>query len=153
MSDDSVELGGIRRLYCSADPVPPQLYDRVRFALDLADAEHELALICAELGPALAVRGTEKTRTVTFESELITITITITAGDGGLSRFDGWLSPGGRLEVELRAAGHRRRIETDDDGRFVIEGIPPGQVQLAVSSTPNGTVTLPRTIVTQAIVL
>lgn len=151
--DDGIELGRIRRLYRSADAVPPELYDRVRFALDLGDAERELAMICADLRPALAVRGPEKPRTITFEAELITIIITITGGDRGLSRFDGWLSPGGRLEVELRAAGCRRQIETDDDGRFVLEDIPPGEVQLAVRSTPASTVTLPRTVVTQVIVL
>lgn len=146
-------LDRVRGLYQAADPVPSVLYTRIRFALDLADADRELAAVCADLQPAATVRGPEQARTVTFEAETITITITVTPGEDAVSRLDGWLLPAVRLQVELRTAGRCHRTSSDDNGRFVFEDVGPGEAQLAVLPTTTGPVALPRVVVTQPIVL
>jgi hypothetical protein len=142
-------IGG---MYRTADPVPSELYTRVRFAFDLRNAERELATICAKLEPDLAVRGTEQTRTVSFEGESITITITITPCDGTFT-LDGWLTPSGSLSVEVLSSGSCCGTRSDDHGRFVIENVPPGEMQIAVHPSPDGSVALSRIVVTQPLVL
>lgn len=142
----------ISGLYRTADPVPPELYTRVRFAFDLRNAERELATICTNLESDLAVRGTEQTRTVSFEGESITITITITPCDGTFI-LDGWLTPSGSLGVEMRTPRSCWWTKSDDHGRFVIENVPPGEVQIAVHPSPDGSIALPRIVVTQPLVL
>jgi hypothetical protein len=147
-------LGRIRRLYETADPVPPDLYTRVRFAMDLVGAERELAVISTDLLPAMAVRsGPEGTRTITFEADILTITVTVTTRDDGTCRLDGWAYPGGPLDVEVRAGGTSLTTRTDGTGRFVVDGVPLGEVQLVVTSAPGSPVALPRAVVTQAVVL
>jgi hypothetical protein len=77
-------------------------------------------------------RGREESRTVTFDSEHLTIMISITPGGHDLVRLDGWLAPAGRHAVELRTSGGPRTAVADADGRFVIDDVPHGLAQLVV---------------------
>ncbi|HEY0637595.1 MAG TPA: hypothetical protein VGD67_08100 [Pseudonocardiaceae bacterium] len=143
--DDQELAAAVRTALDRADPVPIGLDDRVRFAIDLRDAESELAGLTE--APAAAARATELTRTITFESASLTITVTLTPlGDGG-HRLDGWLLPGGRLTVELRLPAERWRVTSDDTGRFSVDRVPAGRLRLAVLSVGDDQ-PLTRTVIT-----
>ncbi|HSV64626.1 MAG TPA: hypothetical protein VLJ59_01800 [Mycobacteriales bacterium] len=152
---DAVVLAQVHRFFTAADPVPGDLYTRVRFALDLERAERELATLCDDLSVGSAVRGAERAHTLTFQSDSVTITVTLTQGssDDGTVRLDGWLDPPGSLRVELRTAGLRLQTMSDECGRFVIQDVSPGEVQLAVHPTPGGDIELVRTVETPPFVL
>jgi len=150
---DHEVLDAIRGLCQSVDPVPRELYARVRFALDLDGVERELAKICAGLEVSGAVRGPEHTRTITFECGQLTIAITITPTGTNRNRIDGWLEPAGSLLVELRSARLCTQIVSDDCGRFAFNDIGPGEMQLTALPTPGSAIKLDRTVVTQPIVL
>lgn len=145
-------LEEIRELYQIIDPVPNTLYTRIRFALDLDNVEHELATMCADLELA-AVRGADQVRTITFECQMLTIAITITTTGTGRYRLDGWLAPPARLPVEIRSAGSRLQVSSDDGGRFVFEDVSTGEMQLAVLPVSGASVELVNPVVTQPIVL
>ena len=67
---------------------------------------------------AVAARGTEQSRTITFDSETLTIMIRIDANKDGTVRVDGWLAPSQRREVEMKCAAEPLRVTTDEQGRF-----------------------------------
>jgi hypothetical protein len=98
-------LAGIRELFQAADPMPADLPERIRFSLALRDLEIEVARLAAEEDQqVLAVRGPEQSRTITFDSDSLTIMIRIDQNRDGTARVDGWLA-----EDQRRCAGRGQR--------------------------------------------
>jgi len=151
---DAAILEELRGVYTAADPVPADLLDRVTFALALEDIDLEVLRMREESTPLLsAVRGEERSRTITFDSDSLTIMISLSPSDADDIRIDGWLAPPAAHRVELRTATGALVAIADDDGRFVIEPVPRGIAQLVVrtgdaESQGNG-----RTVVTPSIVV
>jgi hypothetical protein len=146
-------LSLVRGVYDAVDPVPAEVYERVRFAFDLAGADRELATLCETLTASAAVRGTERADTLTFESPTMTICVTIGRPGGGVVRLDGWLDPGVSMRVELTSGGLRLHSMSDDSGRFVFDGVAEGEVRLAVHPTPGSPAGLTRPVVTPPFIL
>src|ERR1700722_19251331 len=89
---DFAILDGIRAIFEQVDPMPADLPERVRFALALRGLETEVARLVAEEDPRLvAVRGTEQSRTVTFDSASLSVIVRIEENKNGSVRIDGWL--------------------------------------------------------------
>ena len=77
-------LDGIRALFERVDPMPADLPERVRFSLAMRGLESELARLVTEEDPRLAgARGTEQSRTVTFDSASLSIIIRIEENKNG----------------------------------------------------------------------
>jgi hypothetical protein len=146
---DTAILRGVRRVFTTADPVPPGLVDRIRFTLALEDIEAEMMRLQEE--PALSgVRAAEQaTRTVTFESETFTIMISIRSSGEDAVRLDGWIAPAAAHRVELRLVGDRRVVMADDQGRFAYDDVPRGLLQMAVHNASGR----PKSVVTPSIVV
>jgi hypothetical protein len=64
--------------------------------------------------------------------------VTITPLPTGRVRLDGWASPGGGLEVELRVGELTHHTVADDDGRFVFEDVARGLAQFVLRPRPDG---------------
>lgn len=144
---DLMLLDGVRGLYAEADPMPASLVDRVQFALALEDLDVEvLRLTAAELAPS-AVRGAEETRTITFDSDSLTVMVSVSPSGATTVRLDGWLAPPAAHRVELRTESGPIQTSADEDGRFAVEDVPRGLAQLVVHPTDS------RTIVTPSVVL
>lgn len=152
-SGDAAVLDIVRGLCEAADPVPPQLYTRVRFALDLGDIDHEFAMVCGALEPVVAVRSAEHARNITFECGQLMISITITQTGHNRNRVDGYLVPAGTLMVEMRSGQLLARVRADAYGRFAFDDVGCGELQLAALPTPGSDVHLERAVLTQPIVL
>lgn len=134
---DRPVLESIRGLFRARDPMPAELGARVRFALDLAGLERELATTCADLQLVAASRGTQPARTFTFECGPLTVAIMITQA-GDRRRLDGWVAPERPLMVELRQGTERLFTRSDPAGRFVFAGLVVGEAQLAIRPDPDG---------------
>jgi hypothetical protein len=121
------------------DPPPPDLDERVLFALALTDLEAEVARL-AEATPALARAG-EQAHTVTFDASSRTVMITVVERADNLVRVDGWLAPAAALVVELRLPepAEPRVVTADDSGRFVFDEVPHGLAQLLIHPPTTGT--------------
>src|SRR2546429_267847 len=96
-------LGDIRELFEAVDPMPADLPERIRFALALRDLEVEVARLAEEDQLTVAARGKEQARTITFDSDSLTIMIRIDANQDGTVRVDGWLAPPPRTPVADKA--------------------------------------------------
>jgi hypothetical protein len=147
---DEVLLGELDRLLDMADPVPPGLVERIQFAVALENLHVEVARW--ERADALAgVRSTD-VGTVTFTVDDLTVMVTFNPSDSGY-RMDGWLGPGGPHRVEVRVAGHPSTATTaDHGGRFVVDDVPRGTLQIVVQLS-NGEGVPSRTVVTPTLVL
>jgi hypothetical protein len=144
-------LAGVRDLYETADPMPGDLVERVRFALALEDLDVDVFRPFPE--PATAVRGHEESRTVTFDSESLTIMVSITATGDRAVRLDGWLAPPGNHRVELRTERGPLLTTADEQGRFALDDVPHGLAQLVVHPTDGQPSSLGRSVVTPSIVV
>ncbi|MFC4851995.1 hypothetical protein [Actinophytocola glycyrrhizae] len=129
--DDAALLAAVSALLEAADPVPPGLADRVRFAIELDDVDAELSRL-VELSSLVAARSDEFTRLVTFQGDSLTIMITLERGADGTTRIDGWLTPAACRQVEVRCPARQLSTESDDTGRFSLDGVPSGTVRLVV---------------------
>jgi hypothetical protein len=143
-------LGSIREIFQTADPMPADLPERIRFSLALRDLEIEVARLAADEadGPLLAARGAEHSRTVTFDSASLTIMIRIDANADGTARVDGWLAPEQSRDIEMKTATEKLRVRSDEQGRFAFVSVPRGTAQLTVQPAGQG-----RPVVTPALVL
>jgi hypothetical protein len=142
------ELDGLLHV---ADPVPHDLLDRVRFAIDLENLDVEVARW--EKNDELAgVRGKGGPSTITFTVEDLTVMVSLSPAVGGY-RFDGWLVPGGPHTIEVRVDGHgSTSTAADEGGRFALTDIPRGLTQILVHFTAS-VGELARTVATPTIVL
>jgi hypothetical protein len=160
--DESV-LARIKALFEAVDPAPPDLAERVRFAVALADLEAEAARLIEEAAaePTLTRGTSEESRTITFDSSELTIMIRIDANADGTARVDGWLAPARACQVEVSLQDSALAVEADADGRFAFPSVPRGTVRFVVrppaqqghaapDSSGNGRM---KTVITPALVL
>ena len=149
-------LASIGELHDRLDPMPAFLPDMVLFALAAQDLDAEVArLVESELTPAgsRAAPEVEVARRVTFSSEHLTVMIAIEARPAGSFRVDGWAAPGAAMLVELRAGDRLLRAESDSSGRFVIDEVPAGPVQLTLTPTSRSDPSITVPVVTPALQL
>ncbi|MEV6824064.1 hypothetical protein [Amycolatopsis sp. NPDC051102] len=135
--DDHDLLAELRQLWTDADPVPPSLAVRVRFAVQLANLEAELTSMPVLLEVASA-RGDGTSRVLTFERDGFAALVNVTDGEPGTVRVDGWLAPPAAHDVELLTTAGPRTTRCDDQGRFVIEDAHRGPARLAVRPAGAG---------------
>jgi hypothetical protein len=129
--DDAALLAAVWTMLEATDPVPPGLVDRVRFAIELDDVDAELSRL-VEMSSLAAARSDEFARLVTFQSDSLTIMITIEQCADGTTRIDGWLTPAACRRIEVRCPSGPRSTESDDTGRFSLDAVPAGTVRLVV---------------------
>lgn len=135
---DFAILDRIKDAFGAADPMPTDLPERIKFALALRDLEIEVARLSAEESqPVLAVRGAEQSRTITFDSDNLTIMIRVDSNQDGTARVDGWLAPAQRRTIELRTSADTLTAATDDGGRFAFAKVPRGSAQFLVRAEPG----------------
>jgi tetratricopeptide (TPR) repeat protein len=151
---DFAILDGIRVLFEQADPMPADLPERVRFALAMRGLETEVARLVTEEDPRLAAaRGTEQSRTVTFDSASLSIIIRIEANKNGSVRIDGWLAPPQRRQIELQTSAQTLSVASDEQGRFAFGEVPAGTARLVVTAAERDQSGRAPTVVTPALVL
>jgi len=120
-------LASLATLYDTVDPVPPELVDRIDFALAVAELEADIAELTR--GELVGVRS-EETDSVTFTSGSLSLMVT-TVRSAHHVRIDGWVtSPG--AEVEVVGEGVTRTVMADETGRFSVDEIPRGRVHFVV---------------------
>jgi hypothetical protein len=127
---DEALLAALAALYAEVDPVPEGLIERIQFEITLDALQAEVATLTqldlTASGARSASIAPEAVRTVTFTAESVTTLVTIDPQPGGSVRVDGWAVPGAGLVVEVLLTDGARRTEADEDGRFVLDGLPAG---------------------------
>ncbi len=138
--DDQAVLDRLAAVHVLLDPPPADLDERVLFAIALDDVDVEVARLSEDLLVGSGARGSERTRTITFDAESRAVMITIVDRADGLVRLDGWLAPAAALRVELRLPepAPSRAVTSDEAGRFAFDGVPHGLAQLLVHPPEGG---------------
>lgn len=159
-SCDERILSVINELHHRSDPMPDDLNERVELVLAFeAELDARVAkvsrpneLVLTRGDAELAVTQGDPA-TVTFDCESVTVMVTPRPAALRELRLDGWIGPEGTYEVELRSPEGSKRASTDESGRFVLEGLPDGQLfQLVIR--PNEALQregLPAVVVTPAV--
>jgi hypothetical protein len=136
---DETILDRIRAVHTRLDPPPADLDARARFAIALDRIDYEVARLADEVLVGSGARSVERTRTMTFDADSLTIMVSFAEAGDDQVRVDGWLAPAGPLGVELRllqGAEQRqpaaRATTADDAGRFMFDGVRHGLAQLVV---------------------
>lgn len=131
--DDDRALRLVRLHLDAVDPVPPDLADRVKFAMTVASLEAEVAHLTHDALEVGAVRTTEYDRAtaVTFESGSLSIMVALEESERAARTLRGWVTAAG-AEVELRERSRSSVTTADDEGRFVFEGVGRGTVNLVI---------------------
>jgi hypothetical protein len=151
---DFAILAGLRDMFQAADPMPPDLPERIRFSLALRDLEVEVArLVADEDQELIAARGPEQSRTITFDSDSLTIMIRIDLNRDGTARVDGWLAPPQNREVEMKTTAATLSVASDRQGRFAFASVARGTAQLIVRPAEPGPSGSGRSVVTPALIL
>jgi hypothetical protein len=145
-------LDELRELFGAVDPMPADLPERIRFSLALRDLEVEVARLAEEDRLAVAARGAEQSRTITFDSDSLTIMIRVDADRDETVRVDGWLAPPQRREIEMKTVAGSLTAVSDEQGRFAFPRVPRGTAQLIVHPAGPGSEDA-RSVVTPALVL
>jgi hypothetical protein len=116
--------------------------------------EAEVArLTAADEDDLVAARGAEHSRTITFDSESLTIMIRIDSNEDGTVRIDGWLAPPQRREIEMQTATDPCRVSSDDQGRFAFISVPRGTARLVVTGADRANGGSGRPVVTPPLIL
>ena len=151
---DHAILDELAIVHTLVDPPPADLDERVCFSIAISNLDAEVARVREDVLVGSGARSAERPRTITFDSESLTVMVTVSITPGGRRRLDGWLAPAGPLRVELRTGGRSgdreqtHAVTADDGGRFVVEGVEPGLAQLLVHVDEPGV-----TVVTPSVVL
>jgi hypothetical protein len=141
---DAAIIDQLRSAYALADPPPADLDDRVAFAIALTAVDLEVARLQEDPFVGSGPRGDERTRTITFDAQSLTILVSIVDLPDGRVRLDGWLAPPAPRRVELRmgapsaARAATRLVTADDSGRFVFADAGHGLAQLVIHPAPDG---------------
>lgn len=134
---DAVILDRLDALHDRLDGPPAGFTDLMVFAVAAHGLELELARL--EEG-ALAARADEEvTRSLTFEADSLSVLVRVADTGDDRVRLDGWLAPAVAAVVELRrpGGGPDRTLDADAEGRFVVEGLARGPLQLVVRRGPD----------------
>lgn len=132
-TDDRRALALIRAHLERTDPVPNDLAERVKFAMTVATLEAEVAHLTNDGAFAGSVRTTDYDRatTVTFESDGLSIMVTLEEAERGSTTVRGWVTTPG-AHVELRERDRTSDTNADREGRFVFAGVRRGNVHLVI---------------------
>lgn len=138
---DLANLRQVRALYSHADPVPVDLTERIKFALTVQALHAEVAelmdsALLATRGTAAEVEPTP-TESITFSAASVSLMVTANESDlEGRVRIDGWVTTPG-AHVEAVTVEGSASVNTDANGRFVLDDLPHGPVHFVIRSAPD----------------
>lgn len=128
---DFALLDALARMWESHDPPPADLADRMVLAVQVEQLHADLLELESSWAEPVGARGVSPAHTLTFSNDDVSLLVTVAVGADGRRRLDGWVAPaaGGTVEAR-RADAAPRQADVDENGRFVLDGLPGGLVQL-----------------------
>jgi hypothetical protein len=138
---DLANLERVRDLYARADPVPAGLSERLKFAITVQALHAEVAelmdtALFATRGPSTEAEATP-IESVTFSAPAVSLMVSVSlAKDDDRVRVDGYVTVPGALVEAVTALGSHS-VETDANGRFVLDDLPHGPIHFVIRVDPS----------------
>lgn len=153
--EDDVVWDQLTSMWQLADPVDPDLADRVLVALAMDDIDAEYAMLhLVERSTELAgTRGDDTAVTITFAAGDVSVTIHVSSVAQGRRRLDGWVTTGGVIGVSVVQQEHQQRADIDAAGRFAVPDLAAGPTRLVLDLGDERTDGAPRTFATPVVEL
>jgi hypothetical protein len=144
--DDDTLIAELSRVLATVDPVPARVAIAARAAIEWLTLDAELAALVHDSSvdaPALAVRGDEQPRTLTFRAGDLEIELEVEAEpqrDGATLRLAGQLVPAQSAQIAIGTGGGLVLTRADERGRFTAVGVARGPVRLRcwLDGAPDG---------------
>ena len=135
---DKAILAQLRHELESRDPVPEGLASRAQFAMTVQELEAEVARIVDLEAAGGQVRSTDYslTTSMSFASDELSVMLTVERSSATTATLRGWLDAPAEIEVRERSRTHT--VDADAEGRFSVEGVERGLVQLLIRPTEQG---------------
>ena len=134
---DATTEAELRAIFGHLDPVPQLLDEAARAAFTWRTVDAELAELTrdsAEEEAGALVRGGRGPRQLSFESPRLGIELEVTATGPRERRLEGQLLPPASVTVTVERPGEDGlSVQSDDLGRFVLDGVRAGAVRLHVA--------------------
>jgi hypothetical protein len=134
---DAITEAELRAIFKQVDPVPALLDDAARAAFSWRTVDDELAELMrdsAEEEAGALVRSGRGPRQLSFESPQLGIEIEVVDTGPRERRLQGQLLPPAAAEVTVERPGEDPvRVQADELGRFVLEGLKAGALRLRVA--------------------
>jgi hypothetical protein len=125
---DASLLAALRADLDSHDPVPAAVLESARAALTWRTVDAELAALTADSAlTGAGVRASAGSRALTFECDTGVIVLEVLPEDEVRTLVGQTDRP---AALEVRHGGEPLRVETDEHGRFRVEGIRAGPVSV-----------------------
>lgn len=135
-TSDAELFADLRRMWQLADPMPSDLPDRVRFALEVEqlDMDFELLQLVSTTQDELSVRSaTTDVNTITFSGPSLTVMMRVSETGPERRQIDGWLALTTPMAVAVHHPTGSVDAEVDQRGRFVVRDLPPGPTRLVLT--------------------
>src|ERR1700754_724978 len=136
---DAITEAELREIFGHMDPVPQLLNEGARAAFTWRTVDQELAELTRdsaeqEEDAGLLVRGGRGPRQLSFESPRLGLELEVTATGPRERRVEGQVLPPGSVTVTVERPGEDGlSVQTDELGRFTLEGLRAGVVRLHVA--------------------
>lgn len=144
---DIAVLDRLKTVHDRVDPPPPLLDDLVRFAVDLTEVDAHVARLRREAPDEVSARSSTRTSTITFETDDVSILVTVTPvpGHPDRRRLDGWIAPARAATVELHYPDPEwgSVVAVEAEGGFAFADLPRGLVKITVRLDGGRPATLP----------
>jgi hypothetical protein len=148
--DDMVRA--LRRIAAAVDPPPDGLLPAARAAFLARDLDAQIALLIADSRAMSGAAVYEPVRAepeaapgrwlLSFEGGGIAVELEVELEvGGGRLRLLGLLSGAAVEDCYLESGGDQRRVEVDDLGRFMLDGVAHGRLRLRCRSSDGARVT------------
>jgi hypothetical protein len=133
--EDDALLEELRALAARLDPVPERVQEGARAAYTWRTIDAELIALTSDSAleqerEQALVRATTGPRVLVFESEQISIEMEVTPDSQQHLRIVGQLVPATQAEIEVQQGAGALTTQSDELGRFLIEGLSPGPARL-----------------------
>ncbi|ONI87804.1 hypothetical protein ALI22I_21140 [Saccharothrix sp. ALI-22-I] len=137
-------MESLRRAAAAIDPVPDLVTRNAQAALSTRRVDEELAELVADselLAPGRVRAPDDDTRLLSFEAAGVSVELQVEYA-GGLVSLRGLVS-GASGEAVVEVAGQRHAVPIDEEGWFVVTGLPRGATRVRVTAV-DGTAVVTR---------
>ena len=140
MSENSISLSDLARMWDVRDPMPEELVEKVLVAIETEDLdrEYELLHLLERTRELSGTRGDGEALTIAFSGGSFSLLLRVQEVGSTHCRIDGWVTPAQQMRVTVTQQDTTQEADVDARGRFEIARMPTGLTRFFLrADTPD----------------